>query len=90
MKGKFEKLWKDLRCNNPSKNETHINLSSNGCCQIASSETFILLEDKVNKLEEVISYALSQESQNYGMVEEEAIQFRLRKIVSILKESLDD
>jgi len=90
MKGKFEKLWKDLRCNNPSKNETHIDLSSNRCCQIASSETFILLEDKINKLEEVISHALAQENQNYGMIEKEAAQFRCRKIISILKEGLSD
>jgi len=90
MKEKFEKLWKNLRCNNPSKNETHIDLSSNRCCQIASSETFILLENKINKLEEAISYALTQENQQYGMIEEEAIKFRLRMVVSILKESLNE
>ena len=49
--------------------------------------------DQLNKkttltesLKDKIEYALDQRDQNYGMKEEEAIHFRMRKVFSILDE----
>lgn len=50
------------------------------------------LNEKTNILEDVkedIVYAISQKDQDYGMPEEEAIHFRMRKVFSILNEALD-
>lgn len=47
----WENVWGKLRCNNPDQNEVHINLSSNRCCQLAASEMYIVMEEKIKYLE---------------------------------------
>ena len=44
------------------------------------------LKSEKNKIIEQIEYALAQEDLSYGMPEDEAIKFRMRKVFSILKE----
>ena len=47
-------------------------------------------QKEVDKLRNIISYALAQETNNYGMSETEAAQFRCRKVMSVLSEALED
>jgi hypothetical protein len=63
-----------------AKNEIKSNIA------VATQEHTLI---KNQRLVKSIKYAIDQEDQTYGMDEDEAIKFRMRKVFSILKESLE-
>lgn len=48
------------------------------------------LERACEDMKEAISFALTQKKLDYGMPEEQAKEFRMRRVFSILEEALED
>lgn len=89
----MRELKKPIITENDYKNITQLNLEEYNLCvyepyrlKLDQEVKIKQLEQKLEETKDIINQALAQENQMYGMNESGAINFRMRKVFSILKE----